>query len=126
MDFSPVPYDSDSREGGEMVDEQRDGPDPSATDLNRMPAARGAHTDTERVLAHLVEQPAPRDVLAALPEPTWEDIRTVMAPSDAEGPDVPRETRTQTCAPAFVRPQEFYTEAMRRADVREILRRLAE
>ena len=112
-----------------MADERRDGSGPSAAELNKtheVPAARAACADTERVLEHLAEQPTPSDVPAALPEPTWEDVRIVMARDDTQGRSLTSETRTQTSASAFVTPQAFYAEAMRRAEVREILRRLAE
>ena len=110
-----------------MADKRRDVHDSGDADdasQLRVSAVPAASVPIERVLAHLAEQPAPDDLLAACAEPTWEDVRSVMRRSGERTGEVTGDAGVGGAAPRFVTPQEFYTESMQRADVRDLLRRL--
>ena len=109
---------------GERDDRARPASDSESTAEQLGHQAMGP--DMARVLAHLAEQPAPRDVLPAVSEPTWEDVQAVLAPAGDGASDRSGEAAGAPVASAFVTPQAFYAEIMQRPDVRRLLRALDE
>ena len=110
-----------------MADKRRDVRDSGDAEGARqlwVSAVPAVSVPIERVLAHLADQPAPGDLLAACAEPTWEDVRSVMGTSGEQVGDATGDAGIGAAAPGFVTPQAFYTESTQRADVRDLLRRL--
>src|SRR5689334_20694729 len=110
-----------------MAQEKLDYMDRITTDREVMggkPVVRGSRITVERVLAHLADNPDLGDVLSAFPELTRDDIRAVLAYAqerDAES----RQNGERASRPSLVSPEAFYQQLTSRADIREILTRLA-
>ena len=110
-----------------MADERSTDHDPVGADSDHpteRSAAQGAGVPMERILAHLAEQPSSHDALATVAEPTWNDVRTVMASAGKVVGDVPSGSDIEPGVPTFFTPQEFYAEVIRHPDVHRILEAL--
>lgn len=88
------------------------------------PVVRGTRIPVERVLAHLADSPDFDDLFSAFPELTRDDVRAVLAYAQKRVAQ-PEEVGRTPPQPQLLSPEAFYRQLTRRADVREILTRLA-
>ena len=88
--------------------------------------SRAIGPDMARVLAHLADQPAPRDLIPVASAPTWEGVQAVLSQVSERADDGSGAAAGTPGTSAFVTPQAFYAEAMRRPDIRRLLRALDE
>lgn len=88
------------------------------------PVVRGTRIPVERVLAHLADNPDLDDLFSAFPELTRDDLRAVLAYAQDRVAE-PRQNGERASQPPLVSPDAFYKQLTSRADIREILTRLA-
>jgi uncharacterized protein (DUF433 family) len=88
------------------------------------PVVRGTRIPVERVLARLADNPNPDDLLIAFPELTRDDVRAVLAYAENRVAE-PGQDGERTTPSSLVSPEAFYKQLTSRADIREILTRLA-
>ncbi len=85
------------------------------------PVVKGTHVPVEAVLARLAVSLDVDDLVRDYPELTHDDVRAVLACAHdrIQAEESPAEP------PSSVSPQELYAEITKRADVSELMRRLA-
>ena len=110
-----------------MAQEKLDYMDRITTDPKVMvgkPVVRGTRIPVERVLARLADNPDLDDLLSAFPELTREDVRAVLAYAQDRVAE-PRQDDEHASQASIISPEAFYQQLTSRADIREILTRLA-
>src|SRR5438552_2363542 len=110
-----------------MAQEKLDYRDRIATDPRVMlgkPVVRGTRIPVERVLAHLADIPDLDELFSSFPELTRDDVRAVLAYAQDRVSSA-QPNSEPALQPSLVSPEAFYGQLTSRADIREILTRLA-